>query len=274
MDIQERANAYAKGRLASIVEKLIAGIYSDGYEAGYKARSEEVDEVVLQKIAEAKAEVARAEAIKAAERAETERLAREKAMAEKAEAERLAREKAEAEKAETERIARLEAEKKRIALEEAKAKKIAKKKAENDKKDTSISDVEFVDLNLPSGTLWAKNYIGEMTFREALKQYHLPTIEQINELQRECKLTMSSSGNLKVINGDGKSFIIYNTYSCYRDRSTYYESNFWIDEEEDSNKNVRYANFNYSIVGSSVSLVFRNMFVGEPLSVLVVKSKQ
>lgn len=33
MDIQELANAYAKGRLSAIIEKVIAEIYSDGYHA-------------------------------------------------------------------------------------------------------------------------------------------------------------------------------------------------------------------------------------------------
>lgn len=82
-----------KGRLSAIIEKVIAEIYLDGYHAGYKTKSDEIDEVILQNIAEAKAEVARAEAIKAAERAEAERLANEKA---KAEAERKKHEEAEA----------------------------------------------------------------------------------------------------------------------------------------------------------------------------------
>jgi flagellar biosynthesis GTPase FlhF len=270
MDIQERANEYAKGRLVSIIERLIADIYTDGYKAGYQTKTDEVDEVVLQKIAEAKAEVARTEAIKAAERAEAERIAREKAEAEKAEVERIARE-----KAEKKRIAEEEAEAKKIAEEEvAKQKKAAEKKAENDKKDANIKDVKFIDLQLPSGTLWATEYIGEMTYREAKKRYHLPTLEQINELKRECKLTIIGTGDLKVLNAEGKWFTINSngrTGSIGSVNSDYL-SKFWIDEEEDSNKNVRYAEFRSNYYG--VTLNLQNKFVGESLSVLVVKSKQ
>ena len=49
-------------------------------------------------------------------------------------------------------------------------------------------DADFIDLGLPSGTLWAKDFLRDeegnimyLTFREA-KKYPLPTIEQLNNL--------------------------------------------------------------------------------------------
>lgn len=289
MNIQDQANEYAKGRLAKIIERLIAEIYSDGFEAGYQTKSKEVDEIAIRKIAEAKAEVARAEAIKVAERAEAERIAREKAEAERAEAEKIAREKAEAEKAEAERIAREKAEQKRIAEEEAEAKRIAaeeavkqkkaeQKKAENDKKDANIKNLKFIDLKLPSGTLWAIEYIENMTFREAKKRYHLPSIDQVNELRKECKLIAQSYDGFLVLNAEGKSFRIGNNGSdSFGSHIQIYYSEFWIDEEEDTNKNVNYARFQYEYnngVSNGVSLYLPEKFVGETLPVLVVKSKQ
>lgn len=269
MNVKEEANEYAKGRLATIIERLIADIYSDGFEAGYQTKSREVDEIAIRRIAEAKAEVARAEAIKAAERAEAERVAREKAEAEKAEAEKIARE-----KAEQKRIADEAAEAKRIAAEEAeKQKKIAKKKAENDRKDANIKNIKFIDLKLPSGTLWATKFIDEMTFRAAQNRYHLPTIEQINELRRECKLIGEGYNGIKVLNAEGKSFQIFNNASETIGNTNMCYSRFWIEDEEDSKKNVSYAEFKYSYK-SDVSLYLPDKFVGETLSVLVVKSKQ
>ena len=74
-------------------------------------------------------ETAKAEAVKfAKEKAEADRLAKEKAEKEKAEAERLAKEKAEKEKAEAERLAKEKAEK-----EKAEAERLAKEKADKEK---------------------------------------------------------------------------------------------------------------------------------------------
>lgn len=55
------------------------------------------------------------------------------------------------------------------------------------------SKIHFVDLDLPSGTLWAKNYIvndkGEflyLKYNEAVKLW-IPSIEQWKELKSHCK---------------------------------------------------------------------------------------
>lgn len=57
---------------------------------------------------------------------------------------------------------------------------------------TECEDAEFVDLGLPSGTLWSSDFVkdenGEIcyfTYEEAL-QYKIPTIEQYNELTSTC----------------------------------------------------------------------------------------
>ena len=264
MDIQQQANEYAKGRLATIIERLIAEIYSDGFHAGYQIRSKEVDDVVVQKIAEAKAAVAKAEAER---EAEERRLAKKKA-----EIERIAREKAEAEKREAERIALEEAEKRtekeRTAAEKKKA---AKKKADNDKKDRKTKDVEFIDLKLPSGTLWAVDTIDYMNYREAIKKYHLPSIEQCEELVNECKLSVSYDG-FKFMSTDGRTLILSSSESnSYGHRFL----KFWVDYEEDLDKNAKYASFTgFDKVPDSVSVDYPSLFVGESIPVIIVKSKQ
>lgn len=223
MDIQEQANEYAKGRLAVIIERIIADIYSDGFKAGYQTKSNEVDEVVIQRIAEAKAEVARAEAEReAAERAEAQRIAQEKAEVERierekaekaarerAEADRIAKEKIEKERAEAERLA--QEEKARKAEAERKAeedKKAAKKKEENDKKDEAIKGVAFKDLGLPSELLWADKLSSKkFTFRQANKLYHLPTNDEWQELKAECQIEGDEYG-VEFLSADGESVIL------------------------------------------------------------------
>ena len=89
----------------------------------------EADRLAKEKAEKEKAEAERLAKEKAEkEKAEAERLAKEKAEKEKAEAERLAKEKAEKEKAEAERLAKEKAEK-----EKAEAERLAKEKAEKEK---------------------------------------------------------------------------------------------------------------------------------------------
>ena len=48
---------------------------------------------------------------------------------------------------------------------------------------------EWIDLGLPSGTLWSNNLMGIMTLDEAQTQYpdNLPTVEQVEELLTLCR---------------------------------------------------------------------------------------
>lgn len=55
------------------------------------------------------------------------------------------------------------------------------------------NDAEFVDLGLPSGTLWASDYLKDtegkvryLPYMEA-KEHSLPSIEQWKELEQYCR---------------------------------------------------------------------------------------
>ena len=57
--------------------------------------------------------------------------------------------------------------------------------------------MNFIDLGLPSGTLWAEsNEEGLHTFDEAVSKYgdSLPTYEQFEELQTQCQWKWNGSG--------------------------------------------------------------------------------
>ena len=61
--------------------------------------------------------------------------------------------------------------------------------------DLRDNKTEYVDLGLPSGTLWAKEFEkkdGKLQYLpyDIAKNMNLPTEEQLNELIKECKWTM------------------------------------------------------------------------------------
>lgn len=76
-------------------------------------------------------------------------------------------------------------------------------------KDSVSEETEFVDLGLPSGTLWASDYVKDgdeilfLPYPEALK-YDIPSEEQVNELGEYCKIiSMNDSAADKYIYGFG-----------------------------------------------------------------------
>ena len=68
----------------------------------------------------------------------------------------------------------------------------------------------YVDLGLPSGTLWKdKNEPGFYTFDEAVSKFgsKLPTREMLEELKSSCKWTWTGKG-YKVTGPNGKSIVL------------------------------------------------------------------
>ena len=137
-------------------------------------------------------------------------------------------------------------------------------------------DVEFVDLGLPSGTLWAKDYLrkdGEIVYLPYLeaKKYKLPTKEQFDELIKTCridnyinkynvyfgKIFIGLNGNTIQINKQGfyKGDKKEGTYSCQ----------FWLQNKESKDTN-KIISFLYETSSSTST-----SFMGYKLPVLLVK---
>lgn len=76
------------------------------------------------------------------------------------------------------------------------------------------NDTEFVDLGLPSGTLWASDYVkdseGEVCYLPYIeaRKYSIPSIEQWEELSNTCKWEIDSDNRITCIglNGNVISF--------------------------------------------------------------------
>ena len=74
----------------------------------------------------------------------------------------------------------------------------------------SIAPTGYVDLGLPSGTLWKdKNENGFFTYDEAVSRFgsSLPSKEKFEELKSECKWEWNGSG-CKVTGPNGNSIVL------------------------------------------------------------------
>ena len=99
---------------------------------------------------------------------------------------------------------------------------------------------EYVDLGLPSGTLWKKtNETGEFyTYDEAIAQFgdSLPTKKQMEELKNKCTWTWDSNGNFcKVVGPNGhyiniQAYGFHNCSGALIDKGTY--GDYWSSTGE------------------------------------------
>lgn len=80
----------------------------------------------------------------------------------------------------------------------------------------NLNDEEFVDLGLPSGTKWAKSYLGVTditpegvycSFDESQK-YSIPTEEQVNELQNKCVVRKDEDNSTRIIGPNGRELLL------------------------------------------------------------------
>lgn len=136
---------------------------------------------------------------------------------------------------------------------------------------------EFVDLGLPSGTLWAKHnaHIGKkhhFTYNEAMKHFGdcMPDYNQYRELIILCKWEWVKLFGGKVqgyrVTGPNRNSIFLSASGCYYGTSLYYAGscgNYWSTRYY-SSSNVYYLyfsssgklmNYNYRFYGFSVRLI-------------------
>lgn len=129
------------------------------------------------------------------------------------------------------------------------------------------SGMEFVDLGLPSGTLWANDYLRDkegkkkyLIYDEA-SQYNLPTKEQRDELfeYTEIKILSNTTNNRIVFLGrNGVSLDILSDNIINGKYPTY-----WIkDEADDVN--------GYRAIGATIEKYFK----GKKLPLILVRQKK
>ena len=147
--------------------------------------------------------------------------------------------------------------------------------------------IEFVDLNLPSGTKWSKNYVikedgGYLYVPYGVAEtYTIPTEEQWEELWNTCEWDYKYNGyNIDIVKclGPNGNFIEFkHTGKINIDENTdYWSRYFWIKDEDKDNDNnkkvVRMYNPNrlcYDSVKETTKL-----FSGYKLPIRLVSSKK
>lgn len=134
---------------------------------------------------------------------------------------------------------------------------------------------EFVDLGLPSGTLWASTY--EMSGSSCLylpfeqaKKYQLPTKEQYQELIDYCKWDYRSSNNsfshYVVIGPNGNTIELAATGYYSADKINAWATGyFWLNHEDEEDSTPTAAMFQ----GSSKSTSY--LFSGYKLPIHLVR---
>ena len=137
--------------------------------------------------------------------------------------------------------------------------------------------IEYVDLDLPSGTLWASSFeTDECESRlyvpyEQTNKYHLPTIEQYKELMDCCSWDSrfdkyNNFSHYMVIGRNGNYIKLSLSGYCIIDRYQYRNNGyFWLKNENDDSTNKDVAYFHER------SKLITNIFSGYRLPILQVK---
>lgn len=127
--------------------------------------------------------------------------------------------------------------------------------------DIDENGIEWVDLSLPSGTLWSKpiwrdkKHLLKLPYNMA-KDMDIPTIEDWEELRHETKVSTKTYSNgtfwhTSILSQDGVEYI--------------HNSDFWLKGEPDEKKKV------LSIDDKAMKIY---KFIGEQLHVVLVKHKK
>ena len=145
--------------------------------------------------------------------------------------------------------------------------------------DSVLEETEFVDLGLPSGTLWASDYVKDgdevlfLPYPEALKD-DIPSEEQVNELGEYCKIIrMNDSAADKFIymvlgpNGNSVTFEGYG-YMDILEKCSSYLPFFWQIYNSDNPKEFHVPYFYSNGVLGTYCL-----FSGYRIPIRMVKTK-
>lgn len=119
-------------------------------------------------------------------------------------------------------------------------------------KETVSGETEYVDLGLPSGTLWSSDYVKDgddvlfLPYPEALK-YNIPTEEQVDELQDFCEISIENDGSNKnyiVLGPNGNAIRFKGVgYMRLKDLQSFSEAYFWQVYKGDNYKEINVPNF-------------------------------
>ena len=152
-------------------------------------------------------------------------------------------------------------------------------------KATSSDDIEYVDLGLPSGTLWSSNYLEDennetvYVLQEKSKAFDIPTVEQWQELVRECRWEQKSERiddsygfyhyhDWAICLGPNGNRIIFEKTGLYEIQTERVRTNevlFWLKKGKNSQCNSA------NITFCTIKITSKNEFSGYRLPIRLVK---
>lgn len=153
-------------------------------------------------------------------------------------------------------------------------------------KETSSDDIEYVDLGLPSGTLWSSNYVEDenkeilYVTQEKSKAFDIPTVEQWLELVKKCRWEQGSE-RIDHTNGfyhyhdwaiclgpNGNRIIFEKTglYEIQTERVRTNEVLFWLKKGKNSLCNSA------NITFCTIKITSKSEFPGYKLPIRLVKN--
>lgn len=152
-------------------------------------------------------------------------------------------------------------------------------------KETSSDDIEYVDLGLPSGTLWSSNYLEDennetvYVLQEKSKAFDIPTVEQWQELVRECRWEQKSERiddsygfyhyhDWAICLGPNGNRIIFEKTGLYEIQTEKVRTNeviFWLKKGKNSQCNSA------NITFCTIKITSKNEFSGYKLPIRLVK---
>ena len=144
-----------------------------------------------------------------------------------------------------------------------------------------VDGLKFIDMDLPSGTLWCTELYGEsylskghlMNFQEAVK-YSLPTWDQCLELFRECKVTNNINGGIIIRSKSSRDIHLPSISDMYPHDFRDDVVSFWLrDENPKSSYCALTNNLERMKDGAIVRISRESKFKGDKLPILLVKSK-
>ena len=152
-------------------------------------------------------------------------------------------------------------------------------------KETSSDDIEYVDLGLPSGTLWSSNYLEDennetvYVLQEKSKAFDIPTVEQWQDLVRECRWEQKSERiddsygffhyhDWAICLGPNGNSIIFEKTGLYEIQTERVRTNevlFWLKKGKNSQCNSA------NITFCTIKITSKNEFSGYRLPIRLVK---
>lgn len=140
------------------------------------------------------------------------------------------------------------------------------------------NDAEFVDLGLPSGTLWASDYLKDtegkvryLPYMEA-KEHSLPSIEQWKELEKYCQwIGRYDKHTIDCVGPNGKviSFLFTGYFSSTKKEEKQFVY-LWLLSKDGDKKNSVYIDYDENKPGDP-SLNLEKSFCGFKLPIRLVR---